>query len=750
MSHATDPWYRRTLRWGQTNLTELDPIRYDIGWWREQWRRTRVQGIIVNAGGIVAYYPSRFPLQHRAAYLGDRDLFGDVLAAAREEGLVVVARMDSNRAHAPFYETHPEWFARTRNGEPYRAGMLYVACIHSPYYETYLPDVLREVINRYHPEGLTDNSWSGLGRDRICYCEYCARGFRDATGMALPEAVDWDDPAYRAWVRWSYRRRLEVWDLNNRTTKEAGGPDCLWIGMNSGDILGQSRSFRDYRAICERSELVFLDNQTRRDTTGFQANGDMGKLIHGILGWDKLVPESMAMYQSGPITFRVASRPVPEARMWMVEGFAGTIQPWWHHIGAYHDDRRQYRTAAPLTQWHARNERYLVNRHPVATVGLVWSQENVDFFGREAPEDRVMMPYWGMAQALIRARIPYLPIHAADVGDYLPPSPLSLLILPNVGALSDAQCGAIRRFVEAGGGLIASGQTGLYDENGDPRPDFALADLFGAHATGHNLGSYRPTNPDWDAQEAHTYLRVRPELRAGVNGPQVGTEPEICGERHPVLTGFDETDLLPFGGRLELVQVVPDVVIPLTYIPAFPIYPPETAWMPPGSEAGDPALVLNEVSGEGPRRVLACGSRSRLRQTQLARPRAGARQPRPLGVGRPHPAAGRGQGPARLSPLPPGRGGRIAPDPALGEPLAPRCLARATPRTDGRRAVRGRGPTARIGAEHRGALPGGGTGAAGPRGGGLGALRGPVDHGSRGRGDRTCGIISTAMLCKLC
>ena len=54
-------WYRRTVRWGQTNITEKDPIRYDIPWWREFWKRTQVQGVILNAGGIVAYYPSKYP-----------------------------------------------------------------------------------------------------------------------------------------------------------------------------------------------------------------------------------------------------------------------------------------------------------------------------------------------------------------------------------------------------------------------------------------------------------------------------------------------------------------------------------------------------------------------------------------------------------------------------------------------------------------------------------------------------------------
>ena len=76
------PWYRRAYLWGQTNITEKDPTRYDIAWWREQWKRTQVQAVIINAGGIVAYYPSKFPLHHRAEFLGGRDLFGELTKAA--------------------------------------------------------------------------------------------------------------------------------------------------------------------------------------------------------------------------------------------------------------------------------------------------------------------------------------------------------------------------------------------------------------------------------------------------------------------------------------------------------------------------------------------------------------------------------------------------------------------------------------------------------------------------------------------
>ena len=34
------PWHQKTLRWGQTNLTEQDPARIDIDFWRAHWKRT--------------------------------------------------------------------------------------------------------------------------------------------------------------------------------------------------------------------------------------------------------------------------------------------------------------------------------------------------------------------------------------------------------------------------------------------------------------------------------------------------------------------------------------------------------------------------------------------------------------------------------------------------------------------------------------------------------------------------------------
>ena len=203
---------------------------------------------------------------------------------------------------------------------------------------------------------------------------------------------------------------------------------------------------------------------------------------------------------------------------------------------------------------------------------MVWSQRNTDFYGRDRAAELVDAPYRGFVHALSKARIPYVPVHIDHVDREA--GTLKVLVLPNIAAMSEAQCMGVRRFVEKGGSVVATGVTSLYDEFGDARKDFGLADLFGAHYAG------KPREEvSWAESSQHTYLRLSPELRAGVYGPKAGNEPIAKGERHPILRAFEKTDILPFGGMLGSLKTDPDALVPLTFIPAFPVYPPETSWM---------------------------------------------------------------------------------------------------------------------------------------------------------------------------
>ena len=208
----------------------------------------------------------------------------------------------------------------------------------------------------------------------------------------------------------------------------------------------------------------------------------------------------------------------------------------------------------------------------------------------------VELPWRGWTNALVRARIPYLPVHADHIARDA--DKFSVLILPNLAVLSDAQVAAIRRFVERGGGLVATGETGRCDESGEPRTDFALADMFGAYLIGGQPDSVKSTRLRWATETQHTYLRLAPELRARGPGPKFGEEPAAAGERHPALKGFEETDILPFGGMLEALRVDGGATVLATFIPAFPISPPEAVWMrQPRTDI--PALIVNEAGGHG-------------------------------------------------------------------------------------------------------------------------------------------------------
>ncbi len=111
-----------------------------------------------------------------------------------------MARMDSNRTARGLLRGHPDWFARDVNGKPYRAGDKYITCINSPYYDEYLPDVLREIIERSQPDGFTDNSWAGLGRESICYCANCDAQVPRQDGRRCRARRIGTSRSYREWI----------------------------------------------------------------------------------------------------------------------------------------------------------------------------------------------------------------------------------------------------------------------------------------------------------------------------------------------------------------------------------------------------------------------------------------------------------------------------------------------------------------------------------------------------------------------
>src|SRR5204863_8463383 len=144
---APAPWYATMRRCGQLNFNERDPLTLDVEAWADYWASLKVDAVLLNGGGIVAFYPTEVPHHHRSEFLGTRDLFGGLAAAARRRGMRVVARMDCNYAYEEALRARPEWFERSRDGSPRPHGettWLFKTCMFSPYFTEQIPALYRE------------------------------------------------------------------------------------------------------------------------------------------------------------------------------------------------------------------------------------------------------------------------------------------------------------------------------------------------------------------------------------------------------------------------------------------------------------------------------------------------------------------------------------------------------------------------------------------------------------------------------
>lgn len=582
---AQNHWYERARRWNQVNTVETDPRDCDLGLWRKYWRDHGIQGTIINAAGTVAYYPSQNPYQRRSRYLAQRDYFGDFVRSAREEGLAVVARIDSNQADESLYAQFPEWFCADIHGQPIRQTPgRYYTCINGEYYTKHLCDVVLEIIDRYHPDAFADNTLTGP-RGIICYCENCKRKFFETTGRALPAAANFDDPTFRVWLKWNQDCRVERYRQMNELSVKHGGEDCVYMGMfKDAYSKGVLELVMDEVEYAPYNKAVMIDGQIRTHAFGFDVNALHGLATHETFGDETLVIESVATYALAPNMGRKAAAAPGETESWMRSAIIGGICPSTHFIGGVQEDRRTLQNGASVFAWHKKNEAYLFHRTPVSNVALVRSFRNACYYGQNDSLRKVDNCMYGMLEALKHGRIPYFPIDARQIAQKAQKA--RVMLLPEIAVLTDAELQSLEAYVRAGGSVVYTGATGMLDEWGYPRRRFPLDALFGISRL-----ELQPMDPQMqrgaldglDDYVMHNYIR-------------------IAQPRHAIFHGFEETPILSLHGIY--YHVKSENLKELAHIvPPFPTYPPELSYMQDDKRASTIPAILAGETGYGGRVV---------------------------------------------------------------------------------------------------------------------------------------------------
>lgn len=535
---AFNGWFDRPMRWAQLTLVENDPGRFDPAFWLDYFRRIHADAATLSAGGIVAYYPTEVPLHHRSAWLGTSDPFGALVTGCRALGMHVVARTDPHAVRDEVRAAHPDWIAVTDRGEPLRHWAnpdLWVTCALGPYNFDFMDTVHQEIVSKYRVDGVFSNRWAPQGGD--CYCVHCQRNFKEATGQALPRTADARDPVRRQYLEWRKARLTELWKRWDATVQRAN-PEARFIPNGPPDL----------KTAGELAAIQFTDNQARHGLTPPWANGRRAKEYRSVMG-RRPIGGIFSVGVEEPYRWKDSVQSEPEIRLWVAEGTANGMRPWVTKFSGVLYDRRWLPMVERIYDWHFRHERYLRNEAPLARVALLHSEQTADYHKGAADGDRAADHMLGMYHALVEARVPFELVHEA----FLTPerlAPFKLLILADAAALSDAQCAAIRAFVARGGSLLATFASSLYDETGQRRPDFGLADLFGVTFGGRIDGPMR-----------NSYLSLDTDASTGT--------------RHPVLDGLDGTDRIINGVFRVDVRPTQPFPSPVTLIPSYPDLPME-------------------------------------------------------------------------------------------------------------------------------------------------------------------------------
>ncbi len=526
--------FDRAMRWGQLAFVENDPGRYDPQFWLDYFARTHCDAVTLSAGGVVAFYPTAVPFHRRSAWMKEgTDPFGELAHACRKNGLLVLARVDPHAVYDDARAAHPEWIAVDDEGRPRRHWAnpeMWVTCALGPRNFEHMTEVVREIARLYDVQGIFANRWAGSG---TCHCETCRRNFAAATGKDVPGASP-DDPARRDYILWRRRRLLELWDVWDAAIRGVR-PGARFIPNGPPGL-----------ASAARADFLAVDHQARRGLTPPWDFGRSAKQYRAVMGARPLA----GLFSIGveePYRWKDSVQAGPEIRLWALDGIANGFRPWFAKFSGVLHDRRWLATVEDLYAWHHRNERYLRNEAPLARVAVVYSEQTRDFYGKDQAEARVDDHLKGMYHALVEARIPFEMVNDALL-DAAHVDRFKLLVLPNVAALSDAQCRSLADYVERGGSLLATFETSLYDESGAPRQDFGLRDVLGVSFEGQV-----------DRRMQNSYLALDAEAR----------------RTHPLLAGLRDAPRII--NSVQRVRVRPrgEFPSPITLVPSYPDLPME-------------------------------------------------------------------------------------------------------------------------------------------------------------------------------
>jgi Hypothetical glycosyl hydrolase 6/Beta-galactosidase trimerisation domain len=389
-----------------------------------------------------------------------RDVLGEMLTACHKRGIKLIAYYSvafDNYASG----IHPEWLQVSKDGQFRDFAFTRMICLNSPYTDFALEQI-QELVTNYDVDGLwldimpvTWHEFKKIGwwgeLDPFCYCIYCRRKYQRSYQRDIPMDPDLQESltGYQMQVDGARRFMEKAKALLKQhrpnsvlTYNGSGGPeDPLTIG----DLISIEGHPPAYY---HQSMLVRWAQGQNRPMEILSAGA-----LSGWDGWDQKPVNMMRL----------------ETSIALAHGCGVTVGQQPYPRG--NPEQADFKAFKVLFDWVSKMEEYARTPVSVSDIGVYLSLKSWD-----APQLGVpaLGETEGIHTALLRDQWQYDILKDLSTLDHY-----KLVIVGEHRAMSDTEVSLLRNYVHDGGRLLVTGLTGLYDERGKKRSDFALADVLG-------------------------------------------------------------------------------------------------------------------------------------------------------------------------------------------------------------------------------------------------------------------------------
>lgn len=390
-----------------------------------------------------------------------------IVDACHAEGMKVFLHLTACAAPMEMREKHPDWMTVDVNdGKMKSTWGLEWLCLNNPEFR-------REYLKRLE-KLIAETKCDGLMLDETtlmydtCGCKNCREKFKRETGMTMPpQGTPWfrdlTNPIYKKFLEWRLQQCLEfngeVLAILKKYT-----PDGMMLSYYAVPYI--PTAWYEHGASNEIAAMIGQAN-------GLEAISNYEQYWALYIANMKIVRSTAEHKIGSTFTIKAYNNYTQMHYFWLLSLSQGSHQYWSWYMN---DDMKKARQ--PLVQWEMKNSDLLAGLYSAADTGVVISTRSNNLHSSPLGSLKFQNSYFAVAETLTAAQIPFKAVGDMDIDQPLSGKCKTLIAL-NLSLMSEAQAKNIRQFVSDGGTLIAALDTSLYDENGNRRPNFALADVFG-------------------------------------------------------------------------------------------------------------------------------------------------------------------------------------------------------------------------------------------------------------------------------